>query len=57
MHLSAGAGYFVDYVVCFSVGSGGSSTFLRSELRMQGSRLEHHSDVEVLTHPPDPLTM
>ena len=53
VHLSAGAWHFVD--VCLLLHREG--LFDLSEERTEGgSGLEHHSDVEVLTHLPDPLT-
>ena len=40
---------------CLSLGRGGVLD-LSEERKEGGSGLEHRSDVEVSTHPPDPLT-
>ena len=53
VHFSAGARYFVD--VCLLLHREGVLD-LSEERTEGGSGPEHHSDVEVLTHPPDPLT-
>ena len=50
VHLSTGARYFVDNICLFLHREG---VLHLSEERMEGgSGPEHHSDVEVLTHPP-----
>ena len=54
VHLSAGAWYFVDNVHLLLHREGVLD--LSEERTEGGSGLEHRSDVEVLTHPPDPLT-
>ena len=53
LHLSARGRYFVDGV-CLLLPREGVLD-LSEEQAEGGSRLEHRSDVEVLTHPPDPL--
>ena len=53
VHLSTGAWYFVD--VCLLLHREG--VLDPSEEGMEGgSGPEHSSDIEVLTHPPDPFT-
>ena len=54
VYLSAGARYFVDNVHLLLHREGVLD--LSEERTEGGSGLEHRSDVEVLTHPPDPLT-
>ena len=51
VHLSAGAWHFVDDVCLLLPGER-----VLDISEEGGSRLEYRSDVEVLTHPPDPLT-
>ena len=50
VHLSAGARYFTDNVCLLPHREGALD--LSEERTEGGSRLEHRSDVEVLTHPP-----
>ena len=54
VHLSAGAWHFVDDICLLLPGEGVLD--LSDERTEGGSRFEHHSDVEVLTYPPDLLT-
>ena len=54
VHLFTDARYFIDNVRLLLHREG--ILDLSEERTEGGSRPEHRSDVEVLTHPPDPLT-